>query len=358
MWLCDSNTGARTFRSTNCDLWKLLSRDGNLWALDYLFIWDFWRRYLTDCRPASPLTDKAGTLLSVLLFPTGSMLLTSPPARLLLVHLERVRSTPSYDHAPAPMPKQAASSHDLYRPANPSPLRLVTNAPEQPPSVLQHRLPIADLGTSGDRAVGFPYTHKRSLSTSKNAKFKGPDIIVPLLPSSPVPPTLPTEKHPDEARNPPDCSDIPDRPSLCPSSGTSDESTSIVSSDHTCLSSFFNHETPVADEFPDSPSMYSPTPPNSSAPSAIDLSESSTGWPNLADVNLAITDIGHHYATAEEFSGEKLSEEQPTGEQPCDKDGLAPTPKEASRGKSHRSEWWFVCVSGITGWRLITMDCR
>ena len=278
------------------------------------------------------------------------MLLTSPPTRLSHIHLERVRSMPSWDHPPAPMPNHAAISYDLYRPANPSPLRLVTNTAEQPPSVLQRRLPVADLETSGSRMVGFPCTHKRNLSSSKDVKFKGPDIIVPPLPSSPVPLTLPTENRQVEARNP--------RPSLGPSSRTSDESMSFISSDHTRLSSFFNHETPVADEFPDSPSMYSPTPPNSSAPSAIDLSESSTGWPNLADVNLAITDIEHHRATVEEFSGEELSDEQPTGERPCDKDDvLAPSRKRASRGKSNRSEWWFVCP-GSRGWRLITMNCR
>jgi len=180
--------------------------------------------------------------------------------------------------------------------------------------------------------VGFPSPHKRNLSTSKYVKFKGPDIIVPPLPSSPGPPTLPAEDHPAEARNPPDPSGTPGRPGLGHSS--------FVPSDHTRLSSFFNHETPVVDELPDSPSMYSPTPPNSSAPSAIDLSGSSTGWPNSADVDLAITDIGHRHATVGVFSGEELSDEQPTGEQPRGKDGLTPTSKETSRGKSRRSEWW------------------
>jgi len=187
--------------------------------------------------------------------------------------------------------------------------------------------------------IGSPHKQKRNLSTLKDVKFKGPDIIVPPLPPSPAPPTLRTNR-PGEARNPPDPSDIS---SLGHPSRTSDENTSFVSSDHTRLSSFFNHETPMADDLPDTPSMYSPTPPNSSAPSAIDLSERSTGWPNSADVNLAITRIGHHHATVRETSGEKLSDEQPTGEQPCDKDGLTPTLKEAFRGKSHRS------VSGITG---------
>lgn len=175
--------------------------------------------------------------------------------------------------------------------------------------------------------VGFPHKHKRNLSTSKYVRFKGPDIIVPPLPSSQVPPTLPAA-----ARIPADLSGIPDRSSLRHSSRTSDESTSFTSPDHTRLSSFFNHETPVADDLPDSPSMYSPTPPNSSTPSEVGLLESSTEWPNLADVNLPIIDIGHHQATVGESSDEELSDEQPTGEQPCGKDGLTPTLKEASCG--------------------------
>jgi len=65
----------------------------------------------------------------------------------------------------------------------------------------------------------------------------------------------------------------------------------------------------------------------------------------LADVNLAIIDIGHHHASVEGLSGEEFSDEQHTSEQPCDKDGLTPTLKEAARGKSHCSERWLGCVA-------------
>lgn len=248
---------------------------------------------------------------------------TGHPARSPLFHLERVRSTPDYDPAAVPPLRRAIGSYDLYRPTNPSPLRLVTNAPVQPPSAPLRQVSIADLETLRGRIIA----HKQGLSAPKDVRFKGPEIVIPPPPTSPVSPTLPIEDILAEARKPSDPSDILNRPGLGPSSITTNKNAPFTSWDHTRLSSFFNQETPIVDELPDSPSMYSPTPPNSSAPTGIELSESSTGWPNFADIDLAIMDIRHHHASVEEPSGEELSDEQPTGERPY-----------GTGGKSHRSE--------------------
>lgn len=290
----------------------------------------FLETYLTGSHPASPSCKQGWYLLVRAAQPsTRTMLLTS---RSPLTHLDRVQSTPSHDlsilasspievvepHSPpsdgdssvplvpASTPTQAKSLYDRYRPVHPSPLRFVTNALERPPPVLQRRLSIANLEAPGSGVICFSRTHQRNLSTPMNVKFKGPGIVVPPVSTN--------------------------RPILAPSSIASDENAFLICSDYTRLS-------PAADEFPDSPSIYSPTPPNSSAPLAIDLTESSTGWPNLADADLAAIDVGHHHPFGEQLPGEEPSENQASGEWPCGEDGSTAVSKEISRGKSHCSEW-------------------
>ena len=300
------------------------------------------------------------------------MLLTSRPPRPPLAHFDRVKLTPSYDPnpsirsrppanavslhppppdadlpippAPAPTPTRATSSSDLNRPNRPSPLRRGTDVPEKPPQEHQRRLTIANLGTPGGKMVGFPRTRQQDLSARKKVRFRVAEITIPPLPTLPTSPSTPTKNSPTEARKPSESSDIPDRTGLAPSSIVSDENRSLASSDHTRNSPVFDHETSAAGEFPESPSVYSPTPPNSSTPPASRFSDSSRGPPTLADVNLAVIEIGHLHPSIEEFLGKGSPDEQPTGEKPRSGDGFTPASKDVSRGKSHRLERWLACV--------------
>lgn len=228
------------------------------------------------------------------------MLLTSRPARSPLAHLDRPRFTPSYDPnrsirsrlpanvvtlrsppsdvdpqappAPVPTPTQVTSPYNPYQPIHPSPLRFVTNA----------ELTMANLGTLGGNMVVFPRTPRRNLSVPKRVRFKGVEIVIPPLPTSPAP-TLATENIP-----------------------VSTQDASLISSDYVRISPIsFDHETPATDEFPDSPSVYSPTPPNSSTPPTTDPFESSRG---------GAKSVG-----------------DPFVEQPCGQDGSVST----SCGKAH-----------------------
>jgi len=200
------------------------------------------------------------------------MLLTSRPARSPFIHFDRVKFTSSYDpnpsirlrspanvvnfHSPpSEAESQATDPYDLqYRPIHPSPLRFVTNVPEQSlPGLRRQAKP-------GAPETAFPSAHQPSLSARKRVRFKGVDIIIPPLPTS-FAPTPPTD-----------------------SSTISSEDTSLTCSDHARVSPvFFDHETPATEEVPDSPSVYSPTPPNSSTPPTLDELEGSRGQPKLAD---------------------------------------------------------------------------
>ena len=294
------------------------------------------------------------------------MLLNSRPARAPLTHLERVRFMPSYDPNPSirlrspvnlvdphsapsdvdpivtpaslPTQTQVTSPHDPHRPKSPSPLQQVTNVPERSPSKLQHRLTIANLGTPGGKLVGFPRTYQQNLSVPKRVRFRGAEIIIPPMPAFPTSPTTPMENIPVEAQ---ESSDPPD---VVPSSIVSGGNTSWNFFVHSPL--VFDHGTSAADEFPDSPSVYSPTPPNSSAPPANYLSESSRGPPKLAEP--LVIDIGHLHPSLEQFLGEgpfdKRTDELSIGEQPRDEDRSALISEVDSRGKSHHSEWQLGCI--------------
>ena len=192
--------------------------------------------------------------------------------------------------------------------------------------------------------VGFPRTRQQDLSARKKVRFRVAEITIPPLPTLPTSPSTPTKNSPTEARKPSESSDIPDRAGLAPSSIVSDENRSLASSDHTRNSPIFDHETSAAGEFPESPSVYSPTPPNSSTPPASRFSDSSRGPPTLADVNLAVIEIGHLHPSIEEFLGKGSPDEQPTGEKPRSGDGFTPASKDVSRGKSHRLERWLACI--------------
>ncbi|KAF9653091.1 hypothetical protein BDM02DRAFT_3108222 [Thelephora ganbajun] len=253
------------------------------------------------------------------------MLLTSRLARSPLIRLERF--APTYDlnslppdtaspvpPAPTPTPTQATSPYDLHRPINPSPLRFVTNVPEQPPPEPLRPPTIADLGTpEGERADGFHRTRQQNLSVPKKVRFKGAEIIILPLPTLPTSPTIPTENIPAEARGPLDPSDVLNRANLVLSSIVSDEDTSLTSSENTHIFPTPYHEISAVGEFPDSPSVYSPTPPNSSTPPTTGLLESSNGSPKLVDVDLEDIDIGYHHPSVEQFSAREPSDEQPCG---------------------------------------------
>ena len=308
------------------------------------------------------------------------MLLNSRPARAPLTRLERVRFMPSYDPspsarlrspvnvtnphsapsdanptttpAPIPTPTQVTSPDDLHRPKDPSSFRQATDVPEQLSLKLQHRLTIANLGTPGGKLVGFPRTHQQNLSVPKRVRFRGVEIIIPPTPTFPTSPTTPTENIPAEAQQPSDLSDV--APSL------------IVSDEYTSWNSFhtptvIDRETSAADEFPDSPSVYSPTPPNSSAPSANYLSESSRGPPKLAEVNPPVIGIGQLHPSLEQFLGEGSSNKQhngelPIGGQPRGEDRPTSMSKGDSHGKSHRNGG--LGASRVEGQRLMVMNCR
>jgi len=255
--------------------------------------------------------------------PNASIRLRSP------LNVADPSSAPS-DVAPALL--LTSNLCDLYRPKNPSPLRQVTNALEQPPQKFQHRLTMANLGTPGGTLVGFPRTCQQNLSVPKRVRFRAAEITTPPMPASP---TTPTENIPAKAQQPSDPSDV------APSSIVSDENTSLGSFVHT--PTVFDRETPLADDFPDSPSVYSPTPPNSSAPSANHLLESLRGLPKSAKVNPPAIDIGHLRPSVEQLLDEGSPSEQhhtgklSIGEQPNDEDRSASASKDDSRGKSRRS---------------------
>ena len=278
------------------------------------------------------------------------MLLNSRPARAPLTHLERVRFMPTYDPNPSiclrsppnvadpsstlsdvtSAPVHTPNLCDPHRPKNPSSLRQVANTLEQPPRKLQHRLTLANLGTPGGKLVGFPRTCQQNLSVPKRVKFRGPEITIPPMPASS---TTPTENIPARTQQPSDPLD------MAPSSIVSDENTTLGSFVHT--PTVFDRETPSADDFPDSPSVYSPTPPNSSAPSASYLSGSLRGLPKLAEVNppVIVLDIGHLRPSLGQFLGEGSPNEQhhtgelSIGEQPHGEDISRSAPKNDPCGK-------------------------
>lgn len=192
--------------------------------------------------------------------------------------------------------------------------------------------------------VGFPRTHQRSLSTPKDIKFEGLEIIVPPLPMLPISSTPPTENAPVEGQNPLVPSDASDRASLAPPSIISDGDVPLISSDYARLLPVFDHETPAADEFPDNPSVCSATPQNSSTPPTTDPPRGSMRWSLLANVNFGDVkfNVARHHPSVERFSG--VSNERPAGVRSYDEDGSTPMSKGDSRGRSHCLDWWFACV--------------
>lgn len=198
---------------------------------------------------------------------------------------------------------------------------------------------MANLGTPGGKLVGFPRTCQQSLSVPKRVKFRGPEITIPPTSASS---TTPTENIPAKAQQPSDLSDA------ALSSIVPDEGTTLGSFVHT--PTVFDRKTPSAGDFPDSPSVYSPTPPNSSAPSANHLSESSKGLPKLAEVNPPVVDIGHLRPSLKQLLGKGPSNEQhhagelSIGKQPHGEDRSKSASKNDSCGKSHRSGWRLRCI--------------
>ena len=270
--------------------------------------------------------------------PNPSILLRSP-VNVVNPHSAPSDVDPTVTPAPVPTPTQATSLYDPHQPK--SPLRQVTDVPEQLPLKLHHRLTIANLGTPGGKLVGFPRVCQQNLSAPKRVRFGGAEIIIPSMPMFPASPTTATENVPVEAQQPSDPSDV------APSWIVSAENTPLNIFVHT--PTFFDRETSAADEFLDSPSVYSPTPPNSSAPFENYLLESSRGPPKLIEVDLPVIDIGHLRPSLEQFLGEGSSNKQhtgepPIGERPRSEDRSTSTSKGDSRGKSRRSEWRFGCI--------------
>jgi len=275
------------------------------------------------------------------------MLLTSRPARSPLTHLERVKFTPSYDlnlsirsRSPANtddshLPPLDADSrvlsalkltqaqqtnlHDLHLPTDPGSLRAVANLPKQPPARLGRRSTTANLSTPGGDTVGFPHTRQQKLSVPKRVRFGGTEIIIIPPRDSLIPPTTPTKNSADEVQKPSNLLSIPDQANLSPSLVFSYENTRSTSSDHTCVPPALDHEISALDEFPDSPSVYSPTPPNSSVLSTFNPQERAP--PQL---DLAAIDIEHHPSV------ERSSDEVPSNEQPRRKDESTSESKDAA----------------------------
>jgi len=242
---------------------------------------------------------------------------------------------------PEPIQTQVASPYDLHQPIHPSPLRHISNVTDQPPPELQRRLTIANLGTPGGKMVGFPRTRQRNLSAPKKVRFKGADIIIPPLPTLSTSPTPPTENVPTEARKPLDLSG---------------ENRHLTSSDHARIYPV-GHETFSVDEFPDSPSVYSLTPPipNSSGLPKSYLSDSSKGSPKLAEVYLAVIDISHHNPFPEQFSGEGPSTEQPAGEQPRGED-RSTVSRDATKLEEHAPDRRRDnSADGLSWWSRVTI---
>lgn len=112
----------------------------------------------------------------------------------------------------------------------------------------------------------------------------------------------PSFRSPAEARKWSVPSGISNGPGPAPSSIIPDEIKLLASSDRSRLTPVFDHETPAADEFSDSPFVGSTTPPNSSTPPTTGLSESSMGWSSLVEVILAVINIGRRHPSVEQFS--------------------------------------------------------
>jgi hypothetical protein len=277
------------------------------------------------------------------------MLLTSRPARSPLTHLERVKFTPSYDpnlsicsrspvnivnfhlppsdadspvpSTPKTIPSQPKNPYDLYGPMGTGPLRAVTNAPKQPPAELGRRLTVANLSTPGGKLVGFPRTLQQKLAVPKRVRFHGTEIIIPPIRDSPISPTTPAMNNP---------LDIPEQASLPLILIVSCENAGPTSSEHTSVPPALDRETSEPEEFPDSPSVYSPTPPNSSV---ISTSNSSERLPPQLDSSF--TDIGHNHS-AGRSSDEDSSNGQPTNERPRTKVESTSTPEDVSYGEPYR----------------------
>ena len=265
------------------------------------------------------------------------MLLTSRPARSPLTHLERVKFTPSYDpnlsirsrspantvdfHLPPsdadsrvpPAPKltlaQPINPYDLHGPTDPGSLRAVTNLPKQPPAELGRRLTTANISTPRGKTVGFPRTRQQKLSVPKRVRFGGTEIIILPLRDPPISPTTPAKNDPDGAQKPSNLLGIPDQANPSPSLIVSYENTRSTSSDDICVPPALDHGISALEEFPDSPSVYSPTPPNSSVLTTSSLPERAP--PQL---DFAVIDIEHHHSV------ERSSDEVPSNEQPRKKD--------------------------------------
>ena len=224
-----------------------------------------------------------------------------------------------------PTPTQQANPYDRHRPIKPSPLRVVTNVPKQPPTELGRRSTVANVGAQEEKMAGLSRAHQ-NLAAQKRVRFHGADIIIPPPPSSPTLPAIPTENISDEAQNSSGGSDIPDQ------AGSS--TSSIVSCERTRSTSFEHHahilptsdqEISTLDEFPDSPSVYSPTPPNSPVLSTSNFLE--RGSPASAEADRGVIDVNHHCSSIGRFSNEDPSNESPTSKQPRSKDESAPTSK-------------------------------
>jgi len=271
------------------------------------------------------------------------MLLTGRPVRSPLAHLERLKFTPIYDPNPSirlrsPVnvvylhpPQSDVDSRALPAPV-PSPTQPTSpcgpDVSNQPRAKFDRRLTIANLGTPGGKMVGFPRAPRQNLSTPKRVRFKGVEIVVPPLPKSPTSLAIRTENIPDEVRSPSHHPDMPDQESLPPSSIILGGETRLASPIHIRVYPAPDHETPAPEEFPDSPSVYSPTPPNSSVPPPPDPLE--RGSSQLAEVGFAVLDIGHHPSLVGRFS-----DEDPSSEQPRSENKPTSTPKDVPRAATN-----------------------
>lgn len=287
------------------------------------------------------------------------MLLTSRPARSHLTHLERAKLTPSHDpnlsicsrsHIDTPFYFPRSDAHSR------APLVSIptTQPARQPPTELGRRSTVANVGAQGEKMNGLSRTHQ-NLSVPKRVRFHGVDIIIPPPPSSPPSPTAPTENISDETQNSSGGSDVPDQAGSSPSSIVSCETARPTSSEHDARV-FLNQETSTLDEFPDSPSVYSPTPPNSSASPTSNFLE--RGSPASAEADWGVIDISHHCSTIGRFSNEDPFNQPPASKQPHSKNESAPTPRDEWRNgqvpKRQRDEsvealsWWgYVSIASV-----------
>lgn len=279
------------------------------------------------------------------------MLLTSRPARPNLTHLERAKLTPG--HADPNLSISSGSPIDtpFYFPRSDARSRapLVsrptpTQPAKRPPTDRGRRSAVANVGAQGEKIDGLSCAHQNP-PVPKRVRFHGVDIIVPPPPSSP---TAPTENISGEAQN---SSGGLDQAGSSTSSIVSCETARPTSSEH-YAHVFLNQETSTLDEFPDSPSVYSPTPPNSSAlPTSNSLERRS---PTSAEADRpGVIDISRHCSSIG-----RPSNEDPSNKQSHSKDESTPTSRDGRRNgqvsERQRDEfvealsWWgYVSIASV-----------